>query len=167
MRTLGTPQVPQAQSLVDIALWDMAAKAAGLPLYQMLGGRKSKILVVCQHAPAPLQRGLYRLCRGAAARGVQGDQVPLLVQRRRSTSPMCEAVHKRFAGQRALTSCSMRSSATTWRAALHGGAAAGRDGIPLVRGAAARHRHRGLPAAAAQLARCRSSRPATPGSTCR
>src|SRR5262245_59486070 len=35
-RNLGTPQVPQAQSLIDIALWDMAARYAELPLYQLL-----------------------------------------------------------------------------------------------------------------------------------
>ncbi|MGH6719413.1 MAG: hypothetical protein ACREER_08850, partial [Alphaproteobacteria bacterium] len=34
---------PQAQSAIDIALWDLAAKHAGLPLYQFLGGARSKI----------------------------------------------------------------------------------------------------------------------------
>lgn len=38
------PQAPQAHSLIDVALWDLAAKVAGLPLYQMLGGARSKIL---------------------------------------------------------------------------------------------------------------------------
>lgn len=35
---------PQAQSPIDIALWDLVAKYAGMPLYQMLGGARSKIL---------------------------------------------------------------------------------------------------------------------------
>nr|WP_181210393.1 mandelate racemase/muconate lactonizing enzyme family protein [Psychrobacter sp. D2]MBA2057855.1 mandelate racemase/muconate lactonizing enzyme family protein [Psychrobacter sp. D2] len=35
---------PQALSPIDIALWDLVAKYANLPLYQMLGGAKSKIL---------------------------------------------------------------------------------------------------------------------------
>jgi len=39
----GTPIMPQALSLIDIALWDMAAKMAGMPLYQFLGGARSKI----------------------------------------------------------------------------------------------------------------------------
>ncbi|WP_342643316.1 mandelate racemase/muconate lactonizing enzyme family protein [Rhodoligotrophos ferricapiens] len=43
LKTLNTPQVPQALSLIDIALWDLAAKHAGLPLYQFLGGARSKI----------------------------------------------------------------------------------------------------------------------------
>ena len=40
MRNFGTPMVPQAHSLIDIALWDMAARHAGLPLYQLLGGAR-------------------------------------------------------------------------------------------------------------------------------
>ena len=43
LRTLNTPLVPQAVSLIDIALWDMAAKQAGLPLYQLLGGARDKV----------------------------------------------------------------------------------------------------------------------------
>lgn len=44
LRPLNTPIHGQAQSLIDIALWDLAAKEAGLPLYRMLGGVRSKIL---------------------------------------------------------------------------------------------------------------------------
>jgi L-alanine-DL-glutamate epimerase-like enolase superfamily enzyme len=51
MRNLGTPQVPQAHSLIDIALWDMAARHARLPLYQLLGGARHKIL---SYASTPL-----------------------------------------------------------------------------------------------------------------
>ena len=43
LRTLNTPLVPQAHSLVDIALWDLAAKAADLPLWQMLGGARDRV----------------------------------------------------------------------------------------------------------------------------
>ena len=43
LRTLNTPLVPQAHSLVDIALWDLAAKAAGLPLWQLLGGARDRV----------------------------------------------------------------------------------------------------------------------------
>jgi L-alanine-DL-glutamate epimerase-like enolase superfamily enzyme len=42
--TFTLPQAPQAHSLIDVAMWDLAAKAAGLPLYRMLGGARSKIL---------------------------------------------------------------------------------------------------------------------------
>jgi L-alanine-DL-glutamate epimerase-like enolase superfamily enzyme len=37
------PVAPQAQSAVDILLWDLAAKAAGQPLYRYLGGARDRI----------------------------------------------------------------------------------------------------------------------------
>jgi L-alanine-DL-glutamate epimerase-like enolase superfamily enzyme len=48
---LNLPKAPQAHSAIDIALWDLAAKAARLPLYRMLGGRRSSIL---SYASTPL-----------------------------------------------------------------------------------------------------------------
>jgi L-alanine-DL-glutamate epimerase-like enolase superfamily enzyme len=45
LRSLNTPLVPQAMSLIDIALWDLAGKVAELPLYQLLGGAR-------EHVPA-------------------------------------------------------------------------------------------------------------------
>ena len=42
LRSLNTPLVPQAASLIDIALWDLAGKIAGLPLYQLLGGARKR-----------------------------------------------------------------------------------------------------------------------------
>jgi L-alanine-DL-glutamate epimerase-like enolase superfamily enzyme len=44
-------RAPQAQSVLDVALWDLAAKAAGLPLWQMLGGARDRILA---YASTPL-----------------------------------------------------------------------------------------------------------------
>lgn len=44
VHSLNTPLVPQAHSLIDIALWDLAAKAADMPLYRLLGGARDKIL---------------------------------------------------------------------------------------------------------------------------
>lgn len=51
LRKLDFPTAPQAQSLIDIALWDLAAKHANLPLYQMLGGARSRVL---SYASTPL-----------------------------------------------------------------------------------------------------------------
>lgn len=44
LQSLNFPAAPQALSAVDIALWDLVAKHAGLPLYQLLGGARSRIL---------------------------------------------------------------------------------------------------------------------------
>jgi L-alanine-DL-glutamate epimerase-like enolase superfamily enzyme len=97
MRTLGTPQVPQAQSLVDIALWDMAARHADLPLYQLLGGARSKIL---SYASTPLLPSNDAYIDYVAERQREGYKAikfhcwcnPAL------DLPMCEAAHRRFAG---------------------------------------------------------------------
>ncbi|NQW16840.1 MAG: hypothetical protein HQ478_05065 [Chloroflexi bacterium] len=37
------PVPPQALASIDIALWDLAGKVAGMPLYQMLGGARDRI----------------------------------------------------------------------------------------------------------------------------
>ena len=37
------PYPPQANAVIDIALWDLAGKIAGLPVYQLLGGHSKKI----------------------------------------------------------------------------------------------------------------------------
>jgi L-alanine-DL-glutamate epimerase-like enolase superfamily enzyme len=97
MRTLGTPQMPQAQSLVDIALWDMAAKAASLPLYQMLGGARHRIL---SYASTPLLPSNDAYIDYVAERQREGFKAikfhcwcnPAL------DLPMCESTHQRFAG---------------------------------------------------------------------
>ena len=47
------PTAPQALSMIDIALWDLVAKHARLPLYQLLGGARSKILA---YASTPMLR---------------------------------------------------------------------------------------------------------------
>ncbi len=44
LQSLNLPTAPQALSAIDVALWDLAARHAGLPLYQLLGGARSRIL---------------------------------------------------------------------------------------------------------------------------
>jgi L-alanine-DL-glutamate epimerase-like enolase superfamily enzyme len=44
LQSLNLPTAPQALSALDVALWDLAARHAGLPLYQFLGGARSRIL---------------------------------------------------------------------------------------------------------------------------
>ncbi len=69
LRKLNTPLVPQAVSLIDIALWDMAARHAGLPLYQLLGGARDKVLA---YASTPLLADADAYIRYVAERLEEG-----------------------------------------------------------------------------------------------
>jgi len=44
LQSLNFPTAPQALSAIDTALWDLVARHAGLPLSQLLGGARSRIL---------------------------------------------------------------------------------------------------------------------------
>jgi L-alanine-DL-glutamate epimerase-like enolase superfamily enzyme len=97
LQLLGTPQVPQAVSLVDIALWDMAARAAGQPLYQYLGGARSKIL---SYASTPLLDSNDAYMDYIAERqreGFRAIKFHCWCNPARDL-PLCEAAHSRFAG---------------------------------------------------------------------
>ena len=97
MRNLGTPQVPQAQSLIDIALWDMTARHARLPLYQLLGGARHKIL---SYASTPLLADNDAYIDYVAQRQEEGFRAVKFhcwCNPARDL-PMCEAAAKHFAG---------------------------------------------------------------------
>ena len=69
LRSLNTPLVPQAHSLIDIALWDLAAKAAGMPLWQMLGGARDRVPA---YASTPLLADAEAYVDYVAERAVEG-----------------------------------------------------------------------------------------------
>lgn len=43
LQDFALPVLPTAQSAIDVALWDLVARRAGLPLYQLLGGARTKL----------------------------------------------------------------------------------------------------------------------------
>jgi len=46
----GGPVYAAAQGAIDLALWDLKGKVAGLPVYQLLGGRSRRGAMVYRHA---------------------------------------------------------------------------------------------------------------------
>ncbi len=97
LRNLGTPMMPQAHSLVDIALWDMTARRAGLPLYQLLGGARHKIH---SYASTPLLADNAAYIDYVAERQSEGFKAVKFHCWCNPTRdlPMCEAAARHFAG---------------------------------------------------------------------
>ena len=97
LRTLGTPEVPQARSLIDIALWDMAARQADMPLYQLLGGARTKILSYASTPLLPSNQPYVDYVAERQREGYKAIKFHCWCNPARDL-PMCEAVHERFAG---------------------------------------------------------------------
>jgi L-alanine-DL-glutamate epimerase-like enolase superfamily enzyme len=96
LRSLNTPLVPQAMSLVDIALWDMAAKVAGLPLYQLLGGARDRVPA---YASTPLladAQAYVDYCAARKEEGFTAVKFHCWCESSRDV-PMVETVHRAMA----------------------------------------------------------------------
>jgi L-alanine-DL-glutamate epimerase-like enolase superfamily enzyme len=101
LRKLDFPTAPQAQSLMDIALWDLAAKHAGMPLYQFLGGARSRIL---SYASTPLLEdsdAYVDAVTDLKARGFKAIKFHCWCDPERDLA-MTRAVHDRFGGDPSL-----------------------------------------------------------------
>ncbi len=67
----GGPVVNNAVGAVDMALWDLKAKVAGLPLYQLLGGKVREAAAVYQHADGPTPEALEQHVRELKQHGLR------------------------------------------------------------------------------------------------
>ncbi|MEM6549689.1 MAG: mandelate racemase/muconate lactonizing enzyme family protein [Pseudomonadota bacterium] len=68
---------PYAKSAVDIALWDLTGKAAGLPLYRLLGGRMAADLPLYHSITCVAPDEMARIAREAQATGIMQFQAKL------------------------------------------------------------------------------------------
>lgn len=66
-----------AKSVVDIALWDITGKAAGLPLHALLGGRAVADMPLYHSITCIAPDEMARMARDAQARGMTQFQVKL------------------------------------------------------------------------------------------
>ncbi|MGC6440740.1 MAG: mandelate racemase/muconate lactonizing enzyme family protein [Candidatus Puniceispirillaceae bacterium] len=68
---------PYAKSPVDIACWDITAKAANMPLYQLLGGLQQKTMPVYHSLTCIEPDEMARMAKEAHSQGVTQFQVKL------------------------------------------------------------------------------------------
>ena len=93
------PLPPQSLAAIDIALWDLAGKAADLPLYRLLGGARNKIPA---YASTPLFEDVESYLKNAEEFIAQGFKaikfhtwcIPEL------DLELARAVRKQYPGQR-------------------------------------------------------------------
>jgi L-alanine-DL-glutamate epimerase-like enolase superfamily enzyme len=65
----GGPVLLSAISGIDIALWDLNAKALGVPIWRLLGGKAREKVLVYRHVYAPTPEELAERCCAAVEEG--------------------------------------------------------------------------------------------------
>lgn len=73
----GVPSLQPAQAVFDVALWDLAAKRASLPLYQYLGAYRHGILAYASTFTQDSVDDYRRLARDCVERGYRGIKLHL------------------------------------------------------------------------------------------
>ncbi len=68
---------PYVKSVIDIALWDLTGKAAGMPLYRLLGGRQVESAPVYHSVSCIAPEEMARVAQDAFAQGIRQFQVKL------------------------------------------------------------------------------------------
>jgi L-alanine-DL-glutamate epimerase-like enolase superfamily enzyme len=77
VQALDSPAAQRAYAAVDIALWDLKAKSAGVPLARLLGGARESVMALSGHAASSLLSADDVIATGRAdvARGLTGVRV--------------------------------------------------------------------------------------------
>ncbi|HXV25040.1 MAG TPA: mandelate racemase/muconate lactonizing enzyme family protein [Alphaproteobacteria bacterium] len=97
LQPLDLPMAPQAQSIIDIALWDLLAKHAGLPLYQVLGGPRSKIMSYASTPMLPSPAAYIEFVAQLLEQGFRAIKFHCYCEYERDME-MVRAVHSKFGG---------------------------------------------------------------------
>lgn len=66
----GGPVLNTALAGIDMALWDLKGKAAGMPVYELLGGRTREYASVYEHCGAGTTEEILQNCRDALDLGI-------------------------------------------------------------------------------------------------
>jgi len=66
-----------AKSALDLALWDLTAKAAGLPLYRLIGGRQSESAPLYHSITCIAPEAMAEIAKSALHEGIRQFQVKL------------------------------------------------------------------------------------------
>lgn len=77
----GGPVLNSALSGVDMALWDVKGKRAGMPVYDLLGGRTREYAAVYQHCGASTVEEIVENVEAARDRGIEHFRVNLSRER--------------------------------------------------------------------------------------
>ena len=113
MRPRTIPIAPEAHSLIDIALWDVAALAVDQPLFRLLGGPEAPSSIPA-YASTPLLGSVaefVEFARDLAAAGYPAIKFHGWCELERDLV-LVRAVREAFPGSAGRHSCSMASSAT-------------------------------------------------------
>ena len=95
--TRNIPLAPQAQSAIDVALWDLAAKSAGLPLHRMLGSARDRIPAYASTPLLPDAQAYVEFVGDLKRQGFTAVKFHAWCEIDRDLE-MCRAVHERFRG---------------------------------------------------------------------
>ena len=68
---------PYAKSAIDIALWDLTAQAAGLPLHALLGGRRVETMPLYHSITCIEPDDMVRIAQNASQQGIRQFQAKL------------------------------------------------------------------------------------------